>query len=230
MKRQFFLFHTVEQEDENTEPPTAQTNSTTKMTTTTTELLTTLITGLTTTEKQIMSAVDALTSGEIVGITFAIAAVVSFVIILILGVCIFCCIRKKHSHTKAKVLLNARGSSKHTLSRIFQITQPESYFPLDGTSASRLTHPVHFEAAKTISKPDCWELLPSDIIMGELLGEGAFGEVYKGFLTGKLENIKVNHLYRNKANIVVAVKILKGIIYSNFLNFMYYNVCRQCSR
>ena len=73
-----------------------------------------------------------------------------------------------------------------------------------------MTHPVHFEAAKTTSKPDCWELLPSDIIMGELLGEGAFGEVYKGFLTGKLENTKANHLYRTKASIVAAVKILKG--------------------
>ena len=90
--------------------------------------------------------------------------------------------------------------------------QPESFFPLDGICKSRSTHLVHFEAAKTVGKPDCWELLPSDIIMGELLGEGAFGEVYKGFLTGKLENTKVNHLYRKKANIAVAVKILKGTI------------------
>ena len=77
---------------------------------------------------------------------------------------------------------------------------------------------MHFEAGKTIITADCWELLPSDIIMGDLLGEGAFGEVYKGFLTGKLQNTKVNHLYRTKANIEVAVKILKGTINSNFLN------------
>ena len=175
-------------------PAIQATDLTTKMTTT--ELPTTQTNDSTTAEQQIMSTVDALTSGEIVGIAFAIAAVISFVIILIiLGVCIFRCIGKKHCHKKVSFWY----FSITNLAQIFQIIQPQSYLPLDDIN-------------ETISKPDCWELLPSDIIMGDLLGEGAFGEVYKGFLTGKLDNAKVNHLHRTKANIAVAVKILNGTV------------------
>lgn len=53
---------------------------------------------------------------------------------------------------------------------------------------------------------DKWELLPCDIIMGHLLGEGAFGEVYEGCLGER--NSKIIHGYKN---VNVAIKILKGI-------------------
>lgn len=58
---------------------------------------------------------------------------------------------------------------------------------------------------------DMWELLPSDIVVGNLLGEGAFGEVYEGVLTRRIRNNKIKHYYKNAATTIVAVKILKGM-------------------
>ena len=81
-----------------------------------------------------------------------------------------------------------------------------NYLPLGIRNISRAANLPH--PSKPNSIQDLWELLPSDIVMGDLLGEGAFGEVYRGFLTEKLRNNKVT---KQAANTVIAVKILKGI-------------------
>ena len=57
---------------------------------------------------------------------------------------------------------------------------------------------------------DDWEVPPSDIIMDQLLGEGAFGKVYKGFLRGPVTCSKVKPNYRNAVHVNVAIKLLKG--------------------
>jgi len=58
---------------------------------------------------------------------------------------------------------------------------------------------------------DEWELCPSDITVSQMMGEGAFGEVYRGFLKGPLNHSKVKTEFRNAINIPVAIKLLKGI-------------------
>ena len=63
--------------------------------------------------------------------------------------------------------------------------------------------------AKTMPHDD-WELLPMDILIDETLGEGAFGEVYKGFLKGPITCSKVKPSYRNAVHLPVAIKLLKG--------------------
>ena len=59
--------------------------------------------------------------------------------------------------------------------------------------------------AKLAYPPDDWELHPSDIIMGKMLGEGAFGQVYIGFLTEHGKSSKVQC-----KSTTIAIKILKG--------------------
>ncbi len=57
---------------------------------------------------------------------------------------------------------------------------------------------------------DDWEVSPADIAVDETLGEGAFGEVYKGFLKGPITCSKVKPCYRNAVHLPVAIKLLKG--------------------
>ena len=66
-----------------------------------------------------------------------------------------------------------------------------------------------FELLNTAVK-DEWELCPSDITVNQMMGEGAFGEVYRGFLKGPLNNVKVKAEFRNAISIPVAIKLLKG--------------------
>ncbi len=59
---------------------------------------------------------------------------------------------------------------------------------------------------------DEWEIAPSEITVEHegKLGEGAFGEVYRGFLKGPLTNGKVKPEFRNALHLSIAIKLLKG--------------------
>ena len=82
---------------------------------------------------------------------------------------------------------------------------------VSGASAGSLDKANKIEL-DNLSKVICdeWELCPTDITVDDLLGEGAFGEVYKGFLKGPLSNTRVKPEYRNLLHIPVAIKLLKG--------------------
>ena len=55
---------------------------------------------------------------------------------------------------------------------------------------------------------DEWEIPASEVIMEKLLGEGAFGEVYKGVIKCPIVNPKVRAL-ENALCTPVAIKLLK---------------------
>ena len=56
---------------------------------------------------------------------------------------------------------------------------------------------------------DEWEISTDDVIVEQLLGEGAFGEVYKGVIRGPLENPKISIVLRQAIGVPVAIKLLK---------------------
>ena len=60
---------------------------------------------------------------------------------------------------------------------------------------------------------DEWEISTDDVIVDELLGEGAFGEVYKGVIRGPLENPKISAVLRQAIGVPVAIKLLKSKLY-----------------
>ena len=59
-------------------------------------------------------------------------------------------------------------------------------------------------------EPDQWEIPASQVVIEEQLGEGCFGEVYKGTVQGTLTNPKLQPAFRNKLFLTVAIKLLKG--------------------
>ena len=59
------------------------------------------------------------------------------------------------------------------------------------------------------SPMDEWEIPASEVIMEKLLGEGAFGEVYKGIVKCPIVNPKVRPLVENAFCTPVAIKLLK---------------------
>ena len=56
---------------------------------------------------------------------------------------------------------------------------------------------------------DEWEIPASEVIMEKLLGEGAFGEVYKGLVKCPITNPKVRSSSKSSICTPVAIKLLK---------------------
>ena len=75
-----------------------------------------------------------------------------------------------------------------------------------------LKHPASFQPAVNPQLPeiDEWEIPPTEVIMEDCLGEGAFGEVYKGVVKGPIKCNRVMPSLRNAIAVPVAVKVLKG--------------------
>ena len=61
-----------------------------------------------------------------------------------------------------------------------------------------------------IMQLDDWELSPEDIVIDEKLGEGAFGEVYRGIVAETRNNPRVEGFLVRSGNGYVALKFLKG--------------------
>ena len=70
-----------------------------------------------------------------------------------------------------------------------------------------LTTPT--EPGSLLPTTDEWEISPSEVLMEEPLGEGAFGEVYKGVLKGPITSSTVRPWMRNAIGTPVAIKLLK---------------------
>lgn len=64
------------------------------------------------------------------------------------------------------------------------------------------------------SLTDEWEVSQGEIIVEACLGEGAFGEVYKGILKGPIACTKVRPSQRKAVFIEVAIKLLKSKVVS----------------
>ena len=57
---------------------------------------------------------------------------------------------------------------------------------------------------------DQWEIPPNEVIIEDCLGEGAFGEVYKGIVKCPIVNPKVKLSAKNPICTPVAIKLLKS--------------------
>ena len=74
------------------------------------------------------------------------------------------------------------------------------------------------------SPMDEWEIPANEVIMEKQLGEGAFGEVYKGIVKCPIVNPKVRPLVENAFCTPVAIKLLKckkNLISNNSILYMH---------
>ena len=74
----------------------------------------------------------------------------------------------------------------------------------------------------TLLQLDDWELNPGGIVLDEKLGEGAFGEVYKGILVETNNESQMEAFLRRG---FVAIKYLKG----KFVDQVLYAACIGCT-
>ena len=66
-------------------------------------------------------------------------------------------------------------------------------------------------------KPDEWEVPASCIIIDKKLGEGAFGEVYRGIVRSDSDIPRLNAHLQHKDKPFVAVKLLKRMSCMNYI-------------
>lgn len=86
--------------------------------------------------------------------------------------------------------------------RIFSVRNPEE-----------MDHNMGLEG--TLLQLDVWELNPDGIVLDEKLGEGAFGEVYRGILVETCNDPRMEtFLRRNCGGGFVAIKFLKGKLWT----------------
>ena len=79
------------------------------------------------------------------------------------------------------------------------------------TVGARRNNTISATNALASPKTDDWEVLPAHVIVEDCLGEGAFGEVFKGVITGPISNSRVRHMVkRNAICTQVAIKLLKS--------------------
>ena len=84
---------------------------------------------------------------------------------------------------------------------------------------------LHRSTALSLTSPqkDEWEIPANEVIIEDCLGEGAFGEVYKGIVKCPIINPKVRPSVKNAICTPVAIKLLKGnnnIISMTFLSLL----------
>ena len=75
---------------------------------------------------------------------------------------------------------------------------------------------------------DEWEISTDDVIVDQLLGEGAFGEVYKGLVRGPLENPKIPANLSQAFDVPVAIKLLNCEFSTSGINTAYQHTCHSC--
>ena len=70
---------------------------------------------------------------------------------------------------------------------------------------------LRMPTAASVTSPlvDEWEIPSNEVIIEDCLGEGAFGEVYKGIIKCPIINPKVKLSVKNAICTPVAIKLLK---------------------
>ena len=68
-------------------------------------------------------------------------------------------------------------------------------------------------ARAAVLQPDEWEIPANEVIMEKPLGEGAFGEVFKGIVKCPIVNPKVPSSVKSSICTHVAIKLLKSKYY-----------------
>ena len=66
--------------------------------------------------------------------------------------------------------------------------------------------PLHIDKAPLL---DEWEVSANEVIVEQQLGEGAFGEVFKGAMKGPIRNPKISSGLKHTIGLPVAIKLLK---------------------
>ena len=74
------------------------------------------------------------------------------------------------------------------------------------------------EHVDSILQLDDWELSPEDIFIDEKLGEGAFGEVYRGIVAETHNNPHIEGFLARNSSGYVALKFLKGNEFTTLYN------------
>ena len=82
------------------------------------------------------------------------------------------------------------------------IFKPQSNATFGSSISDRVLHGLQL---------DKWEVLASCVIISDKLGEGAFGEVYRGIVSGDYDSPRLNAYLQHKDKPFVAVKLLKGM-------------------